>query len=126
MRILQSDLSSGHGEMLRVKLEDGDKIPSPGAVLDVFGTKYKVVGAETSRLGDELSPYVGLLIEKVIAEIPFTRQDVKAYLDGAITSWRKTLQTAKDADLGEEILVARCYIDAFQSMHTSFFGETLP
>ena len=122
MEILGIDRSSGYGKMLRVKLEEGDTIPAAGAVLDVFGTKYKVAGAETSRLGDELSPHVGLLIERVTNQVLFTKNSVKAYLDKAIRNWRKHNEEEKDI---EAKLTRTHYIDAFQRIRISLFGETL-
>ena len=54
----------------------------------------------------------------------FNEKDVKAYLDRAIRSWRdKKVKIKGDV---EEELVCACYIDAFQSMRMSLFGETLP
>ena len=47
--------------------------------------------------------------------IPFTEEDVKNYLDKTIESWRKK----KDDETAEY------YIDAFQSVRTSLFGDTL-
>lgn len=52
--------------------------------------------------------------------IPFTPEDVKAYLDKCITYWRgvrDSLAVSKD--------LADHYIDAYQSVRVSIFGETL-
>ena len=50
--------------------------------------------------------------------IPFTKEDVKEYLDKSITFWR---DLRKD---GDEIAIY--YIDAYQSVRSSIFGELLP
>ena len=60
---------------------------------------------------------------------------VREYLDDAITKWRAKRKQAEAQALADEaalippsegILVARCYVDAFQSVRVSVFGETLP
>lgn len=51
--------------------------------------------------------------------------DIKAYLDTAIRDWRDT----RDHRSGKDHLdahTASCYVDAFQSMRMSLFGELLP
>lgn len=53
-------------------------------------------------------------------DIPFTENDVKAYLDKCIRKWRKRRDTR-----GADHEVAPYYIDAFQSVRTSLFGEIL-
>jgi len=50
--------------------------------------------------------------------IPLEETSVKAYLDAAISFWRK-----KNAD---GIEYAIYYVDAFQSVRMSIFGEALP
>ena len=54
--------------------------------------------------------------------VPFKKKDIKKYLDNCIINWRdrRSIETEDD-----EILIAKCYIDAFQSMRISIFGETL-
>ena len=47
--------------------------------------------------------------------IPFTREDVKTYLDRCIRRWRSDSREC-----------AMYYVDAFQSVRTSLFGELLP
>ena len=49
--------------------------------------------------------------------VPFTEKDVKEYLDKVITHWRMC-----DAPPG----MASHYVDAFQSVRMSLFGELLP
>lgn len=52
--------------------------------------------------------------------VPFTPEDVKAYLDKAIMFWRgERSKKNKNAE------IAVYYIDAFQSMRVSLFGSTL-
>ena len=62
--------------------------------------------------------------------IPFVKEIVKDYLDTCIRYWRKELlkETDKERWEGceEGVLRARCYIDAFQSVRTTLFGELLP
>jgi hypothetical protein len=53
------------------------------------------------------------------SQVEFTEEAVKGYLDEAIRYWREEWQVRKS-------FTARCYIDAFQSMRLSLFGETLP
>src|SRR5688572_261964 len=49
-------------------------------------------------------------------KIPMTAKQLKDYLDKSIRHWRKQAGNQK----------ALYYIDAFQSVRTSIFGETLP
>lgn len=56
--------------------------------------------------------------------VPFTREDIKGYLDRAIGSWR-----AKRGELivnTPDFVMTGHYIDAFQSVRISLFGELLP
>jgi len=55
--------------------------------------------------------------------VPLTKEAVTAYLDSAIVSWRWKKEREHTA---EDRLVARCYVDAFQSARLSLFGEMLP
>ncbi|MFB5761138.1 hypothetical protein [Paenibacillus medicaginis] len=50
-------------------------------------------------------------------------EEFKDYLDGAIRKWRMNKASATD-EWDEH--TAACYIDAFQSVRVSVFGETLP
>jgi len=66
-------------------------------------------------------------------------EDIKEHLDNAINNWRKRMDEAEDTlkdirssewsrmagQYEEEILVASCYIDAYQSVRISLFGELL-
>jgi hypothetical protein len=52
-----------------------------------------------------------------------TRKEIKEYLDNAIRSWRGRKDASKEE---EEILIASCYVDAFQSVRVSIFDELLP
>ena len=49
--------------------------------------------------------------------------DLIEYLDRVIDHWRNALKNAQDS---EETLVDMCYIDAFQSVRVSAFGELKP
>lgn len=55
-----------------------------------------------------------------VERIPFTPDDVKSYLDGAIRYWR-----SQRGGEGENKSIAPYYVDAFQSVRTSIFGEML-
>jgi len=50
--------------------------------------------------------------------LPFEKEDVKTYLDDCIKYWR--LRESKG------ITIAQYYIDAYQSVRVSLFGERLP
>lgn len=50
--------------------------------------------------------------------VPFEQSEIKNYLRRCVLHWR-----VKDAE-GDE--VAKYYIDAFQSVSMSLFGETVP
>jgi hypothetical protein len=70
--------------------------------------------------------------------VPFEEKAIKEYLDNAIRRWRKKLAISCDSTKLEPIayidvdglerdkLIARCYIDAFQSVRMSLFDEFLP
>ena len=62
--------------------------------------------------------------------IPFVKEIVKDYLDACIRYWRKELLKTTDREKWdgreEGVLRARCYIDAFQSVRDTLFGELLP
>lgn len=55
--------------------------------------------------------------------VPFEQDAVKAYLDDAIVNWRKT-RDDEDSSVSA-IRQANHYIDAFQSVRVSLFGELL-
>jgi hypothetical protein len=57
--------------------------------------------------------------------VPFEKDMVKAYLDLNITSWRKRLGDAEHGGDSVSQQMAICYIDAYQSMRVSLFGELL-
>jgi len=64
---------------------------------------------------------------------------IKEYLDNVIIKWRKQKKNSEESLINvlntewsgmagqfeEEILIASCYIDAFQSVRVSLFGELL-
>ena len=60
--------------------------------------------------------------------ISFTEEDVKKHLDDLIEFWhetRKELPSARilEYNIDDDILVAECYIDAYQSIRNNLFGE---
>jgi len=57
-----------------------------------------------------------------IDTIPFEERAVRAYLDRVIVHWRERREFAKEE---ETKLQAIYYIDAYQSMRISLFGELL-
>jgi hypothetical protein len=55
--------------------------------------------------------------------IDFTPEAVKQYLVAAVQKWRAT----RDSAVGNaEWTIAQCYVDAFQSVHTTLFGTLVP
>ena len=58
--------------------------------------------------------------------IPFTEVDVTAYLDRMIAHWRKAIALSEAGGDEEGVLIARCYVDAFQSARISIVGALLP
>ena len=59
--------------------------------------------------------------------IKFTEESIKEYLDDNIKFWRSKqnikIMTPKEVELKQ---MAPCYIDAYQSVRISLFGELLP
>ena len=53
--------------------------------------------------------------------VPFEKEEIKGYLDRCIRKWRK-IKADKELD---SVAMAECYIDAFQSVRISLFGELL-
>lgn len=70
--------------------------------------------------------YIGLSFskEKKAEGIGFTKREVKEYLDGCIRYWRNQRDNASERR--DIKVMATYYIDAFQSVRTSLFGELLP
>ncbi len=58
--------------------------------------------------------------------IPFEEDEIKAYLDRAICSWRKKRDSVHLDSGHDDHEIAVYYIDAFQSVRMSLFGELLP
>lgn len=54
--------------------------------------------------------------------VPFEPEEVKAFLDHAITHWRDQ----RDDPESQFHDIAIYYVDAFQSVRMSLFGELLP
>ena len=59
------------------------------------------------------------------AEVEFTREAVQQYLDDSIGYWRMQRRWPQ-MHRGINTIQARHYVDAFQSMRMSLFGEALP
>jgi len=63
-----------------------------------------------------------------MSTVPFTEKDIKTYLDDCIVFWRNkqdNISIHKNEDI-RAYSMAEHYIDAFQSMRMSLFGELLP
>jgi len=60
-----------------------------------------------------------------MSTVPFTEEDVKGYLDECIIFWRQKRGTNIGSDNIPEFNMAVCYVDAFQSVRMSLFGELL-
>jgi hypothetical protein len=54
--------------------------------------------------------------------VEFTEEAIQDYLDNAIRVWRRNRDNSRP---GPDLEMAQHYIDAFQSVRTSLFGETL-
>ena len=58
--------------------------------------------------------------------IPFRQDDVKAWLDACINVSRRNRDDPASRPEGTSERDFVCYVDAYQSIRTSLFGETLP
>ncbi len=59
-------------------------------------------------------------------EMKLSPIDTLKYIDNSIIFWRNKKKKAHEANLGPDEAMARCYVDAFQSVRISIFGELLP
>lgn len=57
-----------------------------------------------------------------MSRVPFEKEEVRSYLDGAIRAWREILKNKKHPHNS----IAIYYCDAFQSVRVSIFGKSLP
>ena len=57
--------------------------------------------------------------------IKFDRKAIKAYCDRLIMRWREKRDRAIRMRKEEDIFIAKCYVDAFQSVRISLFGYRL-
>jgi hypothetical protein len=92
---------------------------------------------ERERLRKDVEPYIpidksrgltALLVRNMpegYTTVPFTPQDVKAYLDKEIRYWRNKRTQGVELSPQNEISAAS-YIDAYQSVRKNLFGEWLP
>ncbi len=97
---------------------------------DAFEMEIPDEEAETLVTVDALLEYVNdhhtLDLEPVPAAkgaLPFNETTVLAYLDSSIKGWREKKEGTDNADAK---VLAGHYIDAYQSVRTSLFGEVLP
>jgi len=64
--------------------------------------------------------------------VPFNKNDVMIYLDSCIEYWRKEKKSFEENmddgfwSMERNKIIAVCYIDAYQSVRVSLFGELLP
>ncbi len=59
--------------------------------------------------------------------VPFTEISVLGYLNTNIRFWRQRRDNAPDTPAGTKLsLMAEHYIDAYQSVRVSLFGDRLP
>jgi hypothetical protein len=68
------------------------------------------------QLSDKLNELIETPSSLVISE-----QTILKYLDNAIDMWRKKVLLYSDGNNNK--LMAQCYVDAFQSVRISLFGE---
>lgn len=61
-----------------------------------------------------------------MATVPFTEEAVKNFLDGVIAHWRAKRTAALNVSDEATVAQAVCYVDAYQSIRMSLFGELLP
>jgi len=57
-------------------------------------------------------------------KVPFKEEFVRSYLEHAIVRWRSVRDQAEESSIRK--LRAVHYIDAYQSVYASLFGETYP
>ncbi len=94
--------------------EVAEKIKTVEDLVDAVFKIYPIL-----QVPDEVTPEPTLT-----STVPFTEIDVKAYLDRGIRAWRIKRDDQKNGL--EDRGIAVHYIDAYQSVRTSLFGETLP
>ena len=102
-----------------MEAEERFKIEIPDVVAEKIKTVEDFVDAVFKLMPDEVTPE-----PDPASTVPFTVTDVKAYLDRAIRAWRIKRDDHKNGL--EDRGIAVYYIDAYQSIRTSLFGETLP
>jgi hypothetical protein len=83
------------------------------------------VGSETARNISEAMQEGPPAGPGVVGDdiLPFAPAAIRRYLDRAITTWREKRDALPDGHVDTD--VARAYVDAFQSVRSSIFGETL-
>jgi hypothetical protein len=55
-----------------------------------------------------------------------TPEAVQQYLVASVKKWRQLRQEAHVKGAANDAVAALCYIDAFQSVHTTLFGTPVP
>jgi len=96
-----------------------DRLKGPGANKGGVKSPPKTKNPNTKPAGQKLHPFVE------VGAIPFTRKNVKKYLDEAIIFWRKKKQVAESLKKPRAADIAVHYINAFQAVRFVFFGNRL-
>ena len=112
-------------------VEDHFDIEIPDEFAEKIVTAQDLADEIVGRLPATASPSTAEHLTEPISDevesagrIPFTDNAVMDYLDASIRAWRvKRDNTANN--LGDRAM-AEHYVDAYQSVRTSLFGETLP
>ena len=58
--------------------------------------------------------------------VKFDEENVTAFLDTLILYWRKKRENCVHLADTQGEMIAKCYIDAYQSVRVSLFGKLLP
>jgi len=112
-------------------IEDHFDIEIPDESAEKIVTVEDLVHEITGRLPVTASTQTAEHLTEPISDevesagrIPFTDNAVMDYLDGAIKAWR--IKRDNHANNLVDRAMAEHYVDAYQSVRTSLFGETLP
>lgn len=65
------------------------------------------------------------IIKEELNTIDFNKKAIQAYCDRLIVHWRERRDQAVKKKDEDGILITKCYIDAYQSVRISLFGQLL-